>query len=93
MSVITYSAFGAVGDGVTDDFSAIKSAHDYANENGLTVYADAGKTYYLGQHDEVITVRTSAVWTGATFVIDDREILPSSHKRPMAAIVNILETE
>ena len=78
MSVITYSAFGAVGDGVTDDFSAIKSAHDYANENGLTVYADAGKTYYLGQHDEVITVRTSAVWTGATFVIDDREILPSS---------------
>jgi hypothetical protein len=78
---LTYSAFGAVGDGVTDDFSAIKSAHEYANANGLTVYADEGKTYYLGQHDESVMVKTDTVWEGATFIIDDRFISPNDPVR------------
>lgn len=78
MSKLTYSSFGAVGDGSTDDFDAIRSAHEYANENGLTVYADEGKTFYLGQHIDPIVVKTSTVWEGATFIIDDREIAPDS---------------
>ena len=30
--VVRYSDFGAIGDGVANDFAAIKAAHDYANE-------------------------------------------------------------
>ena len=78
MSKLTYSSFGAVGDGVTDDFYAIRSAHEYANKNKATVYADEGATYYLGQHVEPIIVQTSTVWDDATFIIDDREIAPDS---------------
>ena len=46
---VTYSDFGAVGDGVHDDFEAIWRAHEYANENGLPVVVNDGKTYYI--HD------------------------------------------
>ena len=84
MSRLTYSSFGAVGDGVTDDFEAIKSAHEYANENGLTVYADKGKIYYIGAHTEAVKIMTNTVWTGATFVIDDREISPTEPSRQKA---------
>ena len=34
---VYYSDFGAVGDGVTNDFEAIREAHIYANENHLPV--------------------------------------------------------
>ena len=78
---LTYSAYGAVGDGVTDDFQAIKATHAYANANGLTVYADEGKTYNLGQHNDVITVKTNVVWDGATFIIDDRTVEPTNPVR------------
>ena len=81
MLKLTYSSYGAVGDGVTDDFSAIKAAHAYANANGITVYADPGKTYYLGQHNDTITVKTNTVWDGATFIIDDRSISPTSQEK------------
>ena len=81
MLKLTYSAYGAVGDGVTDDFNAIKATHAYANANGLTVYADEGKTYNLGQHNDNITIMTDTVWDGATFIMDDRGIDPSSPVR------------
>ena len=74
MLKLTYSSYGAVGDGVTDDFLAIKATHAYANANGLTVYADEGKTYNLGQHNDNITIMTDTVWDGATFIIDDRAV-------------------
>ena len=44
---VTYEEFGAVGDGVHDDFAAICKAHDYANENGLPVKANDNATYYI----------------------------------------------
>ena len=78
MLKLTYSAYGAVGDGVTDDFLAIKATHAYANANGLTVYADEGKTYNLGQHNDVITIMTDTVWEGATFIFDDRTLAAST---------------
>ena len=37
MSEVTYEAFGAVGDGVTDDLAAISEAHAYANTHDLPV--------------------------------------------------------
>ena len=82
---VFYSDFGAVGDGVTEDFHALKAAHDYANEHNLPVYAEAGKTYYIGaapiKNREVITIKTSSYWNGATFIFDDAKI-PVEHKYP-----------
>ena len=37
---VNYLDFGAVGDGITDDFAAILQAHEYANENQLPVVID-----------------------------------------------------
>ena len=41
---IYYSEFGAVGDGIADDFAALRNAHDYANRFGHTVHVDPGAT-------------------------------------------------
>ena len=60
---ITYECFGAKGDGTKNDYNAIKSAHEFANNvyldsqvmngNGkhvlLTVYGTKGSTYYIGK--------------------------------------------
>ena len=68
---VRYSDFGAVGDGVKDDFSAIVMAHNYANSHNLPVFADEGATYYIGEGRGCATIRTNTTWTGATFIIDD----------------------
>ena len=36
-NLVDYEAFGAQGDGIADDMSAICEAHDYANTHGLSV--------------------------------------------------------
>ncbi len=78
ISTVFYSDYGAVGDGVTDDFEAIKEAHTAANLHGQRVVAESGKTYYLGQHAESIVIKTDTVWSGATFIIDDSDLLPEA---------------
>lgn len=78
ITTIRYSDFGAVGDGVTDDFAAIKKTHDLANVAGVRVLADSGKTYYLGQYGTSIVVRTDTVWDGATFIVDDTSVRPNT---------------
>ena len=45
--VVTYEQYGAVGDGVHDDFPAVVAAHEAANAKGLPVRADDAKTYLL----------------------------------------------
>lgn len=70
---LTYEAFGAIGDGVTDDMPAIARAHDEANRLGLPVKAKEGAVYYVSPKNCTAVVRTSADWTGAKFIIDDRE--------------------
>ncbi len=76
---VLYSEFGAVGDGVTDDFAALRAAHAYANEHSLPVKADEGKSYYIGASIEgdPITVRTDTDLGGSEIIIDDRAIPPS----------------
>ena len=75
---IFYSDFGAKGDGITNDFYAIKAAHDKANEIGAKVFADGEKTYYIGRTGgETISVKTSVDFSGAHFIIDDRDIAPA----------------
>ena len=77
---VYYSDFGAVGDGVTNDFFAMKRAHEYANENALSVKGEAGKTYYIGSTTDEngncspIEIKTDTDFCGATIVIDDTDI-------------------
>lgn len=73
MTEVYYSAFGAKGDGIADDFAAIRAAHAYANAHGLPVHADEGAKYYIGP-GETAVIRTDTDWTGAVFIIDDRKL-------------------
>ena len=71
---VYYSQYGAVGDGVTDDFNAIIKAHDAANAAGLKVRADAGSTYYIGKESKTATIQTDTYWGDAKFIIDDSKV-------------------
>lgn len=76
---VNYIDFGAVGDGVTDDFSAICAAHEYANEHGLPVRIDDGRTYLIRQNiiDGVLktaTIKTDVIWGNSNIIIDDTDI-------------------
>ena len=69
---VSYEEFGAVGDGVTDDFEAIEAAHNYANANGLEVKAKSDATYYIGEKfTREIQIKTNVDWNGASIIIDD----------------------
>lgn len=72
---VTYSEFGAAGDGVTDDLGAIIRTHDYANEHGLAVRVDEGARYYLGGKGTA-TIRTDTDWGNAEFIVDDTAVDP-----------------
>lgn len=75
---LTYECFGALGDGTTNDYEAIKKTHDFANqeyiEKGIfiPVYASGDKTYYMGSNTSgIIRVATDTYFNGANFIIDD----------------------
>lgn len=70
---LTYAEFGAVGDGVHDDMPAITAAHIEAGRLGLPVKAAEGAVYYISPKNLTAEVTTSADWTGARFIIDDRD--------------------
>lgn len=72
---VTYEAFGAVGDGHTDDMAAIAAAHAYANEHGLPVRARDGATYYIGGQDITAVVKTDTDFGRAKFIIDDTDMV------------------
>lgn len=73
VSTVHYKDFGAVGDGVADDFAAILATHEYANAGGQKVYGDEGATYaiYADSFISTIPIKTDTDFNGATFVIDD----------------------
>lgn len=71
---VTYEDFGAVGDGVTDDSDAIVSTHEYANANGLSVFANETATYYIGGGDKTAVIKTNTDWSTAKFIIDDTAV-------------------
>ena len=57
ISVVYYDDFGAVGDGVADDFKAIYEAHKFANECGQTVKADGKKPIAYSIPEWAVTSR------------------------------------
>ena len=93
---VCYDDFGAVGDGVTNDFFAIKAAHEYANEKGLPVRAGAQKTYLVSETEvdgvaSPIVVKTSTNFCGSTVVIDDTDVRwePGENKKSGVKIFSI----
>ena len=77
--MIKYEDFGAIGDGKTDDFSAIRMAHEKANETGEAIEATPGKCYYLKNSEgRPIVIKTDTNWRGASFIIDDTEVSAAS---------------
>ena len=72
--IIRYNEYGAVGDGVADDFDAIIKAHAAANERGAKVCADAGATYYIGGTNKTARIQTDTDWGDAKFIIDDSKV-------------------
>ncbi len=91
--VFCYSEFGAIGDGFTDDFLAIKRTHEVANASGGTVFADKG-TYYIGKdsYGETIPVTTDVDFGDATFIFDDTE-LPPYHAGRTVNVFSVLPSE
>jgi len=71
---ILYSEFGAKGDGKTDDMNAIRAAHAYANQAGVTVRADTGAVYRIGAFSTGAEIRTDTDWRGARFIVDDTSL-------------------
>jgi hypothetical protein len=71
---VRYKDFGAVGDGKTDDFSALMKAHEHANKKGLPVKADSNAVYYIGGTDKTITIMTNTDFGSASFIIDDTKL-------------------
>lgn len=71
---VTYEDFGAVGDGKADDFEAVVKTHEYANANGLSVFANETATYYIGGADKTACIMTDTDWSTARFIIDDTAV-------------------
>lgn len=76
---VSYEDFGAVGDGVANDFFAMRAAHDFANRRGLPVRADGARTYRISNTEtdgkaSSITVMTDTDFCGATVIFDDTDI-------------------
>ena len=95
---IYYSQYGAVGDGISDDFDAIIKAHAAANDAGLTVRADKGATYYIAGVNKSAEIQTDTDWGDAKFIIDDSKVAVAdrnsnifnvSSKLPIAQITTV----
>ena len=71
-SAVYYEEFGAIGNGIVDDFKAMLATHKYANEGGQIVKGTPGATYYVDtDFTESIAVYTSIDLQGATIIIND----------------------
>ena len=92
---VTYEDFGAVGDGKADDLEAVVKAHEYANANGLSVFANETATYYIGGSNKTAVVMTDTDWSTARFIIDDTNVENRSawvfNIAPSRGTVNITE--
>ncbi|MCF3649870.1 hypothetical protein [Synoicihabitans lomoniglobus] len=89
-NAVTYEAFGAVGDGVTDDLPAICEAHAYANTHGLPVRSNPDATYHLGRRALTAVIETNTTWSTSRFIIDDSQTV-ENHKRSLFEVRSRLQ--
>ncbi len=71
---LSYEDFGAVGDGIHDDFAAIVACHTHANEHSMPVRARDGAIYYIGGAAITARIMTDTDFGTARFIIDDRSL-------------------
>lgn len=72
---VTYEDFGAVGDGIQDDYLAIYNAHIFANENNINIKLDSNKKYLIKDFiNGFIPIKTNVDFNYATIIIDDTDI-------------------
>lgn len=90
--VVTYEAFGAVGDGVADDLPAICEAHAHANRHGLRVRSKPQATYQLGRRALTAVIATDTDWSTSRFLIDDSQGV-EDHRKPLFDVVSLLKSE
>ncbi len=88
--VVTYEAFGAAGDGASDDLPAICKAHEHANQQGLRVKSKPGATYHLGRQALTAIIATDTDWGTSRFIIDDSKGV-DNHKQPLFEVRSLLE--
>jgi len=89
--VVTYEAFGAIGDGVADDLPAICQAHEHANAHGLRVKANPTATYHLGRRALTAVIATDTDWNTARFTIDDTDV--ENHRASLFEVRSLLAPE
>ncbi len=89
--VVTYEAFGALGDGVTDDMPAICRAHEYANAHGISVRTEPAATYHLGSRALTAVIATDTDWNTSRFTVDDTQV--ENHKVSIFKVCSLLEPE
>ena len=89
--IVTYEAFGAIGDGVTDDLPAICKAHEHANANGLPVKSKPSATYHLGSRALTVIIATDTDWSTSRFTIDDTEV--ENHRKSLFEVRSLLARE
>ena len=88
--VVTYEAFGAVGDGVADDLPAICKAHEAANAQGKRVKTKAGATYHLGRRALTAIIATDTDWGTSRFIIDD-SLDVENHRKTLFEVRSLLK--
>src|SRR6476661_6026372 len=71
---VSYSDFGAIGDGKTDDFDAIAATHAFANQYHIPVKANSKAKYYIGGKDRTVSIQTDTDFGDASFIIDDTNV-------------------
>ncbi len=89
--IVTYEAFGAIGDGVNDDLSAICRAHEHANLHELSVRTKPNATYHLGGKALTAIIATDTDWTTSRFTIDDTQV--ENHRKAIFEVRSLLEPE
>ena len=72
--LVTYTDFGAKGDGKTNDIDVIAATHAFANQQRLKVKANDAATYYIGGKERTVIIQTNTDFGKAAFIIDDTEV-------------------
>lgn len=71
---VSYSDFGAVGDGKTDDIDAIAATHAFANQYQIPVKANSKAKYYISGKGRTALIQTNTDFGDASFIIDDTQV-------------------